>query len=389
MTDRHPDQWDRYDWLLVGVEPDPAAASLNEYAPTPGGVNSPCSNTGQNALIPKRKGARTKPRANIKKGPAGAGALVDYLSLTLTDASGLLEQIGEEDFAAKLTDAVFGRESNLLGTDFTGNGFQGYTNSAAIVSEHGEIVGRIGCGGNNDTVHLSISGAGCASVADWNRVARAVLMLGAKITRCDLAWDDYKGDFFDPKHMHRQVEEGLLEIRSVGPGKPPKTRYITDHGHRTGCTLYAGRKGHKELCIYEKGRQLGDPDSDWVRCEVRFWAKRANLPASMLTDPLAYLRGAYNVCESIPADVCTKVKTEVVKAEAHATAWARWLTNQCGKSFHLAKRVMGDQFDSFVSQALARPGRPGRFKGIPDADLIHYLREAFNAGRCNPLGAPA
>lgn len=361
-----------------------------EYDPTPAGVNGPCSNTGQNALIPKRIGARTKPRANIKKGAPGTGALIDYLSLTIADASSLLREFGEDDFAAKIAAIVFGRDCSIAASDFTGNGFQGYTNSAMLIAPTGEIVGRVGCGGNNDTVHLSISGNGCAQVEDWQRVATAILTLGAKITRCDLAFDDYDGLHFSPQAMHEAIEAGVLGIRARGAGKPPKTRYLTDHGHKTGCTLYAGRKGHKELCIYEKGRQLGDLASDWVRCEVRFWAKRANLPVDMLLNPLAYLRGAYNVCERIPANVTEKVKTVAKKIEATAVAWTRWMQTQAGQSLGLLKRVLGEDADAFISAAIARPGVPGRFKGFTAEHLTQFIRQGLgHVDRCNPVGALA
>ena len=385
--------YDRHDWLLLGVE---AQDGGSEYAPTPQGsyhapgTIGPCSNTGQNSgLVSRRRGARTKPRANIpRSGSPGDGALVDYLSLTVHGASELLAAMGEEDFAAKFVAALCGRECGLTAGEFTGNGFQGYTNSAHVIACTGEIVGRIGVGGNNDTVHFSISGAGCEVINDWQRVQNGVLTLGARLTRVDLAWDDVAGEIFNPRDLHQQIIAGELDVRAVGPGKPPKTRFIDDHGHRTGTTLYAGRKGHKELCIYEKGMQLGDRDSRWVRCEVRFWNKRADLPASMLTQPLAYLRAAYNVCEAIPANCSDRIRTVKAKVEANAMAWARWMNTQVGASVRLLFSAMGrEQASEFLQDCIAREGVPGRFKGISTAHLNQFISEAFNVGRRDPVGA--
>lgn len=348
-----------------------------EYAPSAEGTKSPCSNTGQNALIHKRRGSLTKPRRSIPKGDAGVGALCDYLSLTLTDASSLLEQVGEEDFAAKLVAALFGRDCGLTAGELSGAGFQGYSNSAMVIGNGGELAGRVGIGGNNDTVHVSLSGAGTACITDWQRAVHGILQLGARITRCDLAFDDYEGRYFDPREMYEAVMSGDLTVRANGPGKPPKTRYVTDLGSGAGCTFYAGQKGHKELCVYHKGKEQGDPDSPWVRVEVRFYAKRQQLAPEMLLQPLAYLRGSYNVCEAIPANVTERLRTVRAKVEASAIAWVRFIKTQAGRSLGLVHRVFGDNADAYIREALCRPGDPGRFKGFSSEHLMQFLREGL------------
>ena len=378
-----------------------ACTSVAEYAPIPARSNSsasgaggPCSNTGQNAeTLPRRRGVTTKPRANIPraKRTGQGGALVDYLSLTIPGASDLLRELGEQDFAQKVVNAIFGR-APLLATEFTGRGFQGYENSARVIGPGGEDVGRIGIGGNADTLHVSISGAGCAVVEDWQRVQTGCLTLAARITRCDVAWDDYEGAHFDPRSLNAQVLSGALRIRTQGPGQPPKTRFLDDHGHGTGCTLYAGRKGHKELCIYQKGKEQGDPSSRWVRVEVRFWSKRQDIPVSILTEPLAYLRAAYNVCEAIPADVCDRIKTQRAKAEATVTAWGRWMQRQFGASVRVLHRALGDGMAGFLieSIAAAASGRPQRFRGMTDDALTEAIRTRLgHVGSRDPVGALA
>ncbi|MDR0848010.1 MAG: replication initiation factor domain-containing protein [Propionibacteriaceae bacterium] len=46
-------------------------------------------------------------------------------------------------------------------------------------------------------------------------------------------------------------------------------------GHPKGCTLYVGsRKSAIFLRCYEKGKQLGDPVSDWVRVELQVRPQR-------------------------------------------------------------------------------------------------------------------
>jgi DNA relaxase NicK len=91
------------------------------------------------------------------------------------------------------------------------------------------------------------------------------------------------------------VDERLLDggkiLRSqMAALELTKTRFISDEGHGTGCTLYVGGKGHKELCIYEKGKQQGMPESPWVRMEVRLYGKHVEgraVPVDALRDPVA------------------------------------------------------------------------------------------------------
>jgi phage replication initiation protein len=358
------------------------------------GAISPCSNTGQNALIAKRDASRTKPRRSPKKSLPGEGAIVDFLSISVPAVSDLVEQVGEEEFAAKLVQMVFGKACGLSATEVTNYGFQGYTHSAFVIDAQGDTVGRFGIGGEkqNDTAHISLTGVGTACVEDWQRVVRGLLTVGAKITRCDLAWDDVAGDFieFMPRTLDAGVKAGSITVRAPGPGKPPKCRFVEDYRTGAGCSFYAGQKSHKELCVYEKGKQLGDPESPWVRVEVRFWNRRTQLTPEMLVNPLAYLRGAYNVCAAIPADVCTKLHTVKAKVEASAVAWARWMQTQIGKSVALVHDVFGEDADAYFRAAIASPGVPARFKGMSRDHLRTFIKTGLgHVGSSHPVGALA
>jgi phage replication initiation protein len=349
------------------------------------GSEGPCSNTGQNSLIPKRKGAITKPKKGPQKKGTGHGALVDFLSHSLSNVDELVQEVGEEDFPSKLVAMIFGRDSGIHASDLTGRGWQGYADSATLYGYSGEVIGKFGIGGNGDTAHISLSGAGCACVPNWERVAHGILTTGARITRCDLAFDDYMNLYgFHPRVLDEYVQFGGV-VRAPGAGRPPLTRFLDDHGSNKGCTFYAGTKGSKELCIYEKGKEQGDPESDWIRVEVRFFGKHHQLSPSMLTDPLPYLRGAYNICERIPASVTTRAKTVQRKVEANAMAFARWLNTQAGQSIGLLFNVMGSEATEFLRDAIGRPGVPGRFKSFSRDALTLHLRETFNVGRSHSL----
>src|SRR5690606_12811981 len=109
---------------------------------------------------------------------------------------------------------------------------------------------------------------------DWHHVAGRLEELGAKITRLDIAVDDLTGDTFSVEEFRAAYHSGAFVMN----GRPPTARYVSDEGTGRGCTLYIGQKGHKELCVYEKGRQLGDPQSRHTRCELRLYGKRLELP---------------------------------------------------------------------------------------------------------------
>ena len=49
----------------------------------------------------------------------------------------------------------------------------------------------------------------------------------------------------------------------------------------------------KMLRIYEKGKQLGDSESPWVRVEAELRNKSRVIPWDALTRPGSYLAGAY------------------------------------------------------------------------------------------------
>ena len=89
-----------------------------------------------------------------------------------------------------------------------------------------------------------------------------------------------------------------LQWRDAGEfaanGRPPRSKLIDDLGSGEGKTLYVGNRKNGKLCrVYEKGRQLGNPSSPWVRVEVEFRNKSRVIPWDTLINPGHYLAGAY------------------------------------------------------------------------------------------------
>lgn len=311
------------------------------------------------------------PRSNT--GQKG-GALVDYLTVVLSESKAEERGLARLDL---LLSTIFGFRGEVVSTGYRDKRWQFYAQSAVLLDRDGEMVGRVGRDGNGGSICISLSGAGTRWVNNWHTVQWELQQLGARITRVDLAFDDYTGD-------RVKVEEMLRRARArdfMQGGTPPKWRFQDDEGDPgSGRTLYVGSKGHKELCIYEKGKQLGMRESPWVRAEVRLYGKHADVPLDTLTDPLAFMRGAYDVIAEVLADVvhdeCTRIKTTRRAAEASGEALVRYLRRQIGPSLNLLLDAFGGSFADFVEDRIARTGSPGRFRGIAKGEaLASLLRE--------------
>ena len=176
----------------------------------------------------------------------------------------------------------------------------------------GEKVGQIEFGGVNTiredgtrTARIELTGGGCriyetSSGSDhaqrWSLLASLLGACDARLTRVDIAADDFSGTY-PVKWAIDQYTAGGFDRR----GQRPKARLIDDMGCNTGRTFYVGsRKSEKQLRVYEKGKQLGDVASPWVRYEGEFHSSnRYELVLNMLVDPAPYLVGAYPVLDFV------------------------------------------------------------------------------------------
>jgi phage replication initiation protein len=331
---------------------------------------------------------KSGPTANRgQKGRATGFAIgIDYLTVTFPLAR--LEECGATDLL-RLAEFIFGGDAMLRVLRPTGRALYRYKNSCCVVDREGTLVGRVAFGGNAETVLFELSGEGCRWIKSWSHVHVQLEVLHARISRCDVALDDFEGVSLKLRELAEQAAAGLFN----GGGRPPKTRFLDDHGNLTGCTLYVGKKGHKELCIYEKGKQLKDESSPWLRIEQRFYGKhvsdaivdgerpRRGLPLDILINPLRYFRGAHaylaDLCERIGLrDAANKLVVVKAKVEATAKAMVKWFREQCGPSLNLVVQALGDDADAFVRKHLTRESLPSRFKGLGAANDLHQLLRA-------------
>ncbi|WP_050407761.1 replication initiation factor domain-containing protein [Massilia sp. NR 4-1] len=231
-------------------------------------------------------------------------------------------------------------------------GMYGYKSSCDLmVWMDGEFirVGIVAMGGTSagNTMMVDLSGKGCSLVGDWQAVYATMQDLDARITRADTALDLYEGftlEQFDDLYRAGEFNCG---------GRIPTRRYYeggdSNDLHSHGRTLYLGKKANgKELCIYEKGKQLGDPDSEWLRIEIRFGNRDRVIPHEIVLDPTRFFAGGFVALEDLVSSIAEKIKTEQrdIVIEERAIVLKRlthYLIASYGKTlYQLAKEMKYD-----------------------------------------------
>lgn len=263
---------------------------------------------------------------------------------------------------------VFNTGSKIVVSAVQDRTFNFYPRSATMVDETGSICGKIGFA-DDGKVCISLSGQGCQHVPNWPRVADTLDDLQAHLSHVDIAVDDLSGETFSINTFRDLYHQGEFVMN----GRPPNAQYVSDEGSGKGCSFYVGQRGHKQLNIYEKGRQLGDPKSNHTRCELRLYAKRIDLPNDALRNPGKYFGAAYPMLVAFVVGECERLDLKERMVNASAKAMVRFLRTQAGTALHLVMDALGDDALEFIVSNINREGRPGRFKGTT-GDLAAIVR---------------
>jgi len=206
-----------------------------------------------------------------------------------------------------------------------------YENHIKIITNYGDMCGFIALGGSRQkgSVCIELTGLACTHVTAWGRLRGLVDDVKGKISRVDIAHDDYAGTY-NLDDAVRWYERGDF----TNGGRPPAIEH-RGWNDDSGRTLYIGKNtGNQQLCVYEKGKQSGDPSSKWIRWEGRFGSKYREIPLEILENPAAYLLGHYPALFWIEAKA-SKMKTSMLKASATITSAMSHLKRQYGALLHL------------------------------------------------------
>lgn len=290
----------------------------------------------------------------------GKIALIDFFSCTFDFPSD--DELSSFDniqhFLYELLLYVFNIDCAIENAD---RGYFGYTTCLKL-GFNGEL-GMVAYGGQSqrNTIFFSLTGTACKLVSDWALVREWGEKRGARITRVDLAHDDFDGKYLSFEKVERWYLDGLF----INSGHPPKARSINDYGSNEGRTFYVGkRQNGKMFRGYEKGKQLGKTSSDWFRVEVEFRNKDRVISWDILTSPDSYLSGAYP-CLNFLSLIQNKIKTVKKAAQITYERVLGWLRNAAGPALDVLAEVhAGDIYQLF--SLIARAGTPERMRAYRD-----------------------
>ncbi|MFL9870405.1 replication initiation factor domain-containing protein [Paraburkholderia megapolitana] len=259
-------------------------------------------------------------------------------------------------------------------------GLRGYTDSLDVVTfVHGawEKIGIVawGHGGRADgRIRVDLSGRGCAIVTDWPAVFATMQDLDARITRCDLALDFLEGEL-----SIAQVEQMYLAGEFHCGGRIPEYRKIesgtADAKGCGGTTFEIGlRTSGKMLRAYEKGRQLRNRESQWVRTEIEFRNKDREIPHEIVLKRDEYFIGAYQALEPFVDVAALRCRTDQAERETTIETAKRWLKRQAGKSINQMLIENGEDYAALVAD-VRQPGTPPRMLKSALAVHVHGAHE--------------
>lgn len=311
-----------------------------------------------------------------RRGYGGDAAFIDWVNFTVLESS-----FYWGDRSVPVTDDQLIASVSIVLDSIFGYGVTAKREKGAnFYHKSWDLGDRFGLacyGGQRDTVLISISGAGLAAAKEgWEKRLYDFLSRADRpcITRVDLAHDDYSGASYS-------VDKGLADYH-VGlfsnGGRPPEIeqRGNWQKPNGKGRTLYIGtRRNGKYLRVYEKGRELGFPSSDWVRIEGELRSVDRIVPLDVLLDPGAYLAAMYPALGFLnkrQKRIETK-KREAVFSYEKALGHAK---RMFGALLWMAREVEGSA-DALIEK-IGKPGQfPKSIKHISDyrtcAPSVHHL----------------
>lgn len=169
--------------------------------------------------------------------------------------------------------------------------------------------------------------------------------------------DDYEGRY----SVDWAVEQYYNNQFNGGGNRPScgqRGNWLFPDG--SGRTFYVGkRKNGKLIRIYEKGKQLGDPNSPWVRWEVEQHNRQREIPWDVLVNPGRYVAGAYP-CTCWVSEEASRIRTVQKTGKINYLALIHYARQGYGQLLDvMLKRGISPEK---IVEHLRRDGTPGRLK---------------------------
>lgn len=200
------------------------------------------------------------------------------------------------------------------------SGRNGYTNGLQFGDkDQKRNYGFVCWGGQNqnETImfHFTGEGISCAR-EDWEKLLFLFFKKcghWAKITRIDISHDFLNGEY-NIEQAVSDWKSDKFTTRNLKPyAEVQGTDWLSDT--KKGRTFYVGsKKSSRILYFYEKGKQLGDEQSQWLRLELRQRNKDYIIPFDVLLYCGDYLCSAYPyLSEILNYDFCQQYRFERIK----------------------------------------------------------------------------
>lgn len=255
-----------------------------------------------------------------------------------------------------LSDDDFVREASRVFAGIFGFGVSRYTGKGRDFYRDAYVLGEafghvcIGNAGKNDqqgTMLIELNGLGCINAKPgWEVRLHDFLSSTASrpsITRIDLAHDDFDGARVSPDWAEAQWLAGGFTKCS---GKHPNIERAGNWHLPTGAgrTLYVGSRKHSSLFVrtYEKGKEQGDPTSNWCRAEIEIKNSDRVIPFDILVRPSDFFIAAYPAFLFLQGfRTPERIKVKQKKAHIGVAAAKSTIKHQFGKYL----RVLRDLHD--------------------------------------------
>lgn len=240
------------------------------------------------------------------------------------------------------------------------NGAYGYDNSYTL----GDAYGMLCIGGERqrDTVLISLNGTGCTHLKPSSFELINLFLRESKnpkITRIDLAHDDFTGENFNIESIVAAYESGGFTNGTRTPSCSQLGNWLKPDG--SGRTFTVGKRTNGLYFRgYEKGCQLNSESSpNWFRSEVEIKSTDRIVPFDILLTPHFYFAGSFPVFSEL-SKTTTRIETfqhEINADVDHRIAWAK---RQTGNLIHLLEE-RGYTRDHIIN-SIKRDELPATFK---------------------------
>ena len=250
---------------------------------------------------------RGKPKQILLRRGVNTSAHIDTLTFTfnqaaLIDSDDLIDDsemglLRKRELALKLSQTIY----DIMGFGLTEEtkGMSGFKYSYRLGTDTANY-GVVAFGGIKQCSRVMVYfyGEGLAAALDgWeNRLYNWIKQSApyTRITRCDLAHDFLNGEY-TPDRAYQDWLDGGYTARNTRP-RARMHGYDWLDEQRTGKTFYIGTTTASRMVrVYEKGCELGDYNSNWVRLELQLRNRDYVIAHEILLKPGEYLAGAYPI----------------------------------------------------------------------------------------------